>query len=110
MLLNVKSDGLQIYAFLSVFDVSYGLVSSARCMRIQNLGAPKFDISTLEKVKSGGVIEFPTHGFLLVFNSCIWPNSAPLRDITSTFKATRSDRMVAMDSQCGFLLVFDTSI
>ena len=32
-------------------------------------------------VKCDGTIGFPIHEFLLVFNSNIWPNSAPLQDI-----------------------------
>ncbi len=40
-----------------------------------------FDLSRSLKVKCDSVIGLPIYGFLLMFNSNIWPSSAPLRDI-----------------------------
>ncbi len=40
-----------------------------------------FDPSRSFTVVCDAVIEFPIYRFLLMFNSTIWPNSAPLRDI-----------------------------
>ncbi len=40
-----------------------------------------FGLSRSPRDKSGGAIGLPKYDFLYVFNSNIWPNSAPLRDI-----------------------------
>ncbi len=40
-----------------------------------------FDLSRSLKIKSDGVTEFPVYGFLLMFNSNIGPNMAPLREV-----------------------------
>ncbi len=50
--------------------------------RLQNLTEFAFDLSMSSKVKCDGVSGFPIYDFLLVFNSNIWPNSAPLRDMS----------------------------
>ena len=34
------------------------------------------------KVTLDGTVGLPTYGFLLLFNSNIWPNAAPLQDIS----------------------------
>ncbi len=41
----------------------------------------EFDLLRSLKVKCDDVIGLPIYAFLLVFNSNIWPNSAPLQDI-----------------------------
>ncbi len=41
-----------------------------------------FDLSRSLKVKCEGAIGLPIYGFLLMFNSNIGPNRAPLRDIS----------------------------
>ena len=41
----------------------------------------EFDLSMSLKVKCDDVIGLPTYTFLLMFNSNMWPNSAPLQDI-----------------------------
>ena len=41
-----------------------------------------FDLSESLKVKCDGGICLPIYDFLLVFNSNIWHNSAPLQDIS----------------------------
>ncbi len=46
-----------------------------------NLGDLDFDLSRLLKVKCKGAIGLPIHGFLLMFNSNIGHNWAPLRDL-----------------------------
>ena len=40
-----------------------------------------FDLSGSPKVKYDVAIELPIYVFLLMFNSNIWPNSAPFQDI-----------------------------
>ena len=50
-------------------------------IRLQNLGDLEVDLSRSFKVKCGGAIELPIYGFLLMFNSNIGPNLAPLPDI-----------------------------
>ncbi len=40
-----------------------------------------FDLSRSLKVKYDGGIGLVMYGFLLMFNSNLWPNLAPLRDI-----------------------------
>ena len=47
----------------------------------QNASELYFDLSRSLKVKSDGVIKLPLYTFLLMFNSNLWPNSAPLRNI-----------------------------
>ena len=49
---------------------------------LRNLSDLDFDLSRSLKVKCDGVIGLPIYGFLLMFNSNIWPNSAPLLDIS----------------------------
>ncbi len=44
----------------------------------QNLSDLDFDLSRSLKVKSDDVIELAIYGFLLMINSNIGPNSAPL--------------------------------
>ncbi len=41
----------------------------------------EFDLSRLLKVKCDDVIGLSLYAYLLMFNSNIWPNSAPLQDI-----------------------------
>ncbi len=41
-----------------------------------------FDLIRSLKVKCDGGIGFTIYAFLLIFNSKLWPNSAPLRDIS----------------------------
>ena len=48
----------------------------------QNLGDHEFDLLRSLKVKCHGVMGLPIYGFLLMFNSNIGPNKAPLRDIS----------------------------
>ncbi len=48
---------------------------------LQNLSDLEFDLLRSLKVKCDSVIELPIYAFLLMFNSNIWPNSAPLQDI-----------------------------
>ena len=40
------------------------------------------DLTRSLKVKCDSVIGLPIYGFLLLFNINIWPNSAPLQDIS----------------------------
>ncbi len=40
----------------------------------------EIDLSRSLKVKCESVIGLPIYAFLLMFNSNIWPNSAPLQD------------------------------
>ncbi len=47
----------------------------------QNLSDLTIDLSRSFKVICDSVIELPIYAFLLMFNSNIWPNSAPLQDI-----------------------------
>ncbi len=58
--------------------VSQGLT---RDIRLWNLRDLDFGLSWSFKVKSDGVIGLAIYGFLLMVNSNIWSNSAPLRDI-----------------------------
>ncbi len=53
-----------------------------RDIMLQNLTEPDFDPSRSLKVKCDSVIGLPIYGFQVVSNSNIWPNSAPLRDIS----------------------------
>ncbi len=53
-----------------------------RDIRHRNLSDLDFDLSRSLKVKSDGVIGLPIYGFLLMVNSNIVPNLAPLRDMT----------------------------
>ncbi len=46
------------------------------------MGDLEFDLSRSLKVKSEGAIGLPICGFLLMVNSNIGPNLAPLRDMT----------------------------
>ncbi len=62
------------------FIVTYGL-APLEDIRLQNLSDFKFDLLRSLKVKCDSVIELPMYAFLLLFNSHIWPNSAPSQDI-----------------------------
>ncbi len=62
--------------------------------------------SMITKVKSDAAIGLPIYGFLLMFNSNLWPNTVPLRDIRHrnrsdlnwTFQVdSRSNVMVPLD-------------
>ena len=79
-----------------------------------------FDRSRSLRVECDSVTGLPIYGFLLKFNSNIWPSSAPLRDISFQnlsdldFDLSRSLR-VKCDSVIGlpiyaFLLVFNSNI
>ncbi len=48
---------------------------------LKNLYEHDLDLSSSLKVKCQGVIGLAIYGFLLMVNSNIWPNLAPLRDI-----------------------------
>ncbi len=41
----------------------------------------EFDLSRSLKVKCDSIMLLPLYAFLLMFNSNIWPNSAPFQDI-----------------------------
>ncbi len=45
-----------------------------------HFGDLEFDLLRLLKVKCEGVIGHHTYGYLLMFNSNIWPNMGPLQD------------------------------
>ena len=47
---------------------------------LRNLGDLDFYLSMSLKLKCDSVIGLPICGFLVVSNSNIWPNTAPLRD------------------------------
>ena len=49
---------------------------------LRNLSDHDFGLSRSLKVKCDSAIGLPIYGFLLMFNSDIWPNSDPLRDIS----------------------------
>ncbi len=49
--------------------------------KVLNVGDLEFGLSRSLKVKCDGAIELLIYGFLLMFNSSIGPNSAPLQDI-----------------------------
>ncbi len=51
------------------------------------VGKVDFDLTRSLMVKCDGAIELPIFGFLLMFNSNMWPNSTPLRD----YKASKSE-------------------
>ena len=53
--------------------------SRLRDICLQNLGDLEFDRSRSLNIRCDGAIGLPTYGFLLMVNSNIWPNSAPLR-------------------------------
>ncbi len=76
-----------------------------------------FDLSK-SKVKCDRVIGLPIYGFLLMFNSNIRPNSAPLRDITCIrlqnlgdleFDLSRSLKVIC-DSVIGLPICFPIDI
>ncbi len=46
-----------------------------------NMGILDFDCSRSVRVKCNGAIGLPSFGFLQIFNSNMWPNSTPWRDI-----------------------------
>ncbi len=48
---------------------------------LQNVSDLEFDLSRSLKVKCEGAIRLTIYGFLLMFNSNIGPNLAPLQDI-----------------------------
>ena len=58
------------------------------------------------------VIRLPIYGFLVVSDSNMWHNSAPLRDISFQnlsdldFDISRSNVMVSLDSIYGFILIY----
>ncbi len=62
------------------FIVTYGL-APLQDIRLQNLSDFDFDLLRSLKVLCDSVIELPMYAFLLMFNSNIWPDSAPLQDI-----------------------------
>ncbi len=86
----------------------------------RNLSDFDFDLSRSFNVKSDSVIGFPIYGFLLVPNSNIWPNSAPLRDISLLYLSDlhfylSGSPKVKYDGTaglliCDFLLVFNSNI
>ncbi len=49
--------------------------------RLRNLSDLEFDLLRSLNVMCDNVIGLPIYAFLLIFNSNIWPNSAPLQDI-----------------------------
>ncbi len=51
-------------------------------IRLRNLSDLDFDLSRSLKVKSNGAVRLLIYGFLLMFNSNIGPDLAPLRDMT----------------------------
>ncbi len=59
--------------------------------KASNQGDLDFDLSRSIKVKCDGTIGVPIHGFLLMFNSNIGPNWAPLRDISLVSLQNPSD-------------------
>ncbi len=80
----------------------------------------EYDLSRSLKVKCDGAIGFPIYGFLLMLNSNIGPNYAPLRDIRLLnlgeldFDLSRSLK-VKCDSAIGlplygFLLMINSNI
>ena len=85
--IKVKYDGtirLPIYGFLLMFSSNIGPNQAPlryTCIWIQNLGEFELDHSRPLKVKCDSAIGLPICGFLLMFNSNIWPNQAHLRDI-----------------------------
>ncbi len=50
-------------------------------IRLRHLSDLEFDLSRSLKVKCDSVIGLPIYAFLLMFNSNILPNSAPLQDV-----------------------------
>ena len=48
---------------------------------LQNLSDLDFDLSKSLKLKCDSIIGISSYALLLMFNSNIWSNSAPLRDI-----------------------------
>ncbi len=87
------------------FIVTYDL-APLQDIRLQNLTDLQFELSRPLKVICDDVIELPIYAFLLMFNSNLWPNSAPSQDIrlrnltlNLTFQGhSRSNVIVSFDS------------
>ncbi len=62
------------------FIVTYGL-APLQAIRLRNLSDLEFHLSRSLKVICDDVVGFPIYAFLLMFNSNLWPNSAPSQDI-----------------------------
>ena len=61
-----------------------------------------FNLPRSTNVKSDGAIELPVYNSILMFNSNIWPYSAPLRDI----KLQIVMALVKYDGAIGLLMFF----
>ena len=89
-------------------------------IRPRNLSDLDFDLSRSLKVKCESAIGLLIYGFLLVFNSNIGPNSAPLQDIRlRNFGDLEFDLSRSLKIRCGsviglpiygFLLVVNSNI
>ncbi len=86
---------LQAHSLLTALD---GPPLCCKCMQCGCGGGYLFC-----NMKCGCTIGFPIHEFLLVFNSKIWPNSAPLQDLRiqnlsrSLIKIDSTDRLPIYD-------------
>ncbi len=82
---------------------------------LQNRSDVDFDLSRSLKLKCDNIIQILICGFLLLHNSNIWPNQAPLPDLTDLdfdlssslkFKCNGAIGLLI----CGFLLMFNSNI
>ncbi len=67
----------------------------------------EFDLSRSLKVKCDDVIGLSLYAFLLMFNSNIWPNSAPLQDIRlQNLTHSRSNVMMLLDCYWSYMVSY----